>query len=669
MAYKIDYLILRLFNLCDHSNKNKYHNKTMSVISPLHEEHIYTVDLDQDCPNEIIVKVFDFLKKKNFKPEPVDLVKLIKFIKNPLVFKMLIELLPYPNWIKWFTDISILKYYWSTELINKIIDSNRSKINCAILNGDNFDDHLINMTNTYDKNYNYIQPVLKKRLEKIKECLALYDIDITKLYGGTNVISFIGLNNKIGKDNVVLTFYPNTKLRIVLKQQVSYDIANGFIIISATNMIIKIYQKEVTTSNIFALDNGYINFDTQDIFVTAEFYQLYQINKKIELNQESNIIITWKKSATPIYFVITNVKVNIDKLYHYEACYECKKYHSGMCINGTICHCMSCSVINYHHRSETTDLTGFTAFITGIRVKIGFALAVRILRLGGKVIGTTRFTNFALYNFSQESDFDIWKDRLIIIECDFTNIDMVYNVIEMVKKYPINAIYNNAYRTVMASEYYNSTVRGLEKEFYEKMLLKNKAEQTTTLAKYDKNVHKIYTNIQSLDCTDLTAHRPPVQFNKFHDVVEIKHDNSWEKPIEKVDPKEIVECVAINQLVPTLFISCLKSHLTKPKFVIQVASPEGTFNTKKTNTHVHTNMCKSALNMLIRGLAEDTDSDLRAFTIDVGYVSGPFPGKEKYPVTLEDTSAKLLFPVIRHYNGKPLEKSFVNLRHYKPNVW
>mgnify|MGYP003353463355 CR=1 FL=1 len=63
-------------------------------------------------------------------------------------------------------------------------------------------------------------------------------------------------------------------------------------------------------------------------------------------------------------------------------------------------------------------------------------------------------------------------------------------------------------------------------------------------------------------------------------------------------PMEIIESTAINQLVPTLLITSLKSYLVPPKFIINVASLEGQFSTKKDGNHVHTNMHKAALNML-----------------------------------------------------------------------
>lgn len=57
--------------------------------------------------------------------------------------------------------------------------------------------------------------------------------------------------------------------------------------------------------------------------------------------------------------------------------------------------------------------------MTGGRIKIGYEIVLKLLRDGAIVYATTRFTHDAVIRFKEEKDFDIWKDRLFLLQCDF----------------------------------------------------------------------------------------------------------------------------------------------------------------------------------------------------------------------------------------------------------
>lgn len=82
--------------------------------------------------------------------------------------------------------------------------------------------------------------------------------------------------------------------------------------------------------------------------------------------------------------------------------------------------CFSCGLFNYECCKESTDMSGWTVLLTGCRHTVGLATALRLLRMGAAVIGTTRFPGAALVNFASEPDYETWRDRLTVIECDFT---------------------------------------------------------------------------------------------------------------------------------------------------------------------------------------------------------------------------------------------------------
>lgn len=53
--------------------------------------------------------------------------------------------------------------------------------------------------------------------------------------------------------------------------------------------------------------------------------------------------------------------------------------------------CPACASLNYTKRQEVCDLTGRVAIVTGARVKIGYRIALKLLRCGATVIATSRF--------------------------------------------------------------------------------------------------------------------------------------------------------------------------------------------------------------------------------------------------------------------------------------
>ena len=83
-------------------------------------------------------------------------------------------------------------------------------------------------------------------------------------------------------------------------------------------------------------------------------------------------------------------------------CYICKQPYSE------IHHfydqlCPECAEHNFAKRSETADLTGKVALLTGGRVKIGYQAGIKLLRAGAHLIVTTRFPRDAAKRFSEET--------------------------------------------------------------------------------------------------------------------------------------------------------------------------------------------------------------------------------------------------------------------------
>lgn len=61
--------------------------------------------------------------------------------------------------------------------------------------------------------------------------------------------------------------------------------------------------------------------------------------------------------------------------------------------------CITCGDFNFLKRNQKSDLTDFIALVTGARIKIGFEIAIKLLRDGATVIATTRFWKDAFLRY------------------------------------------------------------------------------------------------------------------------------------------------------------------------------------------------------------------------------------------------------------------------------
>ncbi len=83
-------------------------------------------------------------------------------------------------------------------------------------------------------------------------------------------------------------------------------------------------------------------------------------------------------------------------------CYVCKRKY-------TTIHpfydqmCTECGDLNYAKRSETADLSGRVALLTGGRVKIGYQAGIKLLRAGAHLIVTTRFPRDSAVRYAAEA--------------------------------------------------------------------------------------------------------------------------------------------------------------------------------------------------------------------------------------------------------------------------
>jgi hypothetical protein len=108
--------------------------------------------------------------------------------------------------------------------------------------------------------------------------------------------------------------------------------------------------------------------------------------------------------------------------------------------------CSNCSEFNFAKRSFSFDLTDKVALVTGARVKIGYQIALKLLRMNCTVLITTRFPHDASIRFSKENDFEEFGNRLYIYGIDFRDISMVHQFARHIKHvHPrLDILINNA---------------------------------------------------------------------------------------------------------------------------------------------------------------------------------------------------------------------------------
>lgn len=688
----------------------------MNVIIPLSNENYYRLELDNlKISSDLIVQTHKIIKSENNDKKIIKkVVDLIKKTNNIGVFDVLINLLDYTIWIGLFKQCFVLKYYWDDELLKRIEDINKFKIHSYILNyAENQhitqntirNQNIIKLSNSYDSKFNYISKILIKRICKFKKILEEIfepehlDHFLENSIGCEYVVYSLGCNELfLVNDNLfiqdflsielILTFFPIKKTTFKIKPDVIFYSLCDFYCYKLNNLIIRIWKKSFDTHNVFSVSNAYIelNASTENEInseINASGYQkfnfdFYQIIKmqSNEYYKFNNILNNTSsiKSGNKCYLKI-NLDIQIDKIIKKEffKCYECKKIWNGYSLPDYKLHCIECGIKNYNWVQQKADLTGLTFFITGIRVKIGLATTLRLLRAGAKVIGTTRYPNFALYNYSKEPDYEKWKNNLSIIQADFLVLDSVYKLLEIIEKYTINGFINMAFRTIRPSEYYVKSVEELETQIEQQIYIENNTNTNVNITDIliSNKKSQYYLELKEINTSRLICWKPEIMLNKFGDVQEIPHDNSWNQTIDQVDPKEIVECMALNQLVPTLLINKLKSKLIEPKFIINVGSFEGQFDTPKTDKHIHTNMCKSALNMLIRSLEEDPDQNLHTYTINPGYITGMKINNSEHDFPLKpiDGASRITWPIFQFANGIKLDKSWTKIGNYEKAKW
>lgn len=355
-----------------------------------------------------------------------------------------------------------------------------------------------------------------------------------------------------------------------------------------------------------------------------------------------------------------------------QICYVCRKsclqvHHHFLRM------CPPCGDLNMVKRFQGHDLTGRVALVTGARVKIGFAVGLKLLRCGATLIATSRFPHDCARRYAQQADSAAWLDRLFVYGVDLRDMNGAVRLCAHIaaRWSHLDLLVNNAAQTVRRPPvFYRHLLPGEEAPLPAALADRVQADPhaaaggtgaleaplkrhlvcgssgssggaiavSVPMVETPKRTHMAtsaalsQTALVPCDECDDPKIFPPGLLDANGQQVDLRRETSWTQRLATVDLMEVLEVFVVNAIGPIILNQRLLPLLERAAsrsgaaHIVNVSAMEGKFARPKSTRHPHTNMAKAALNMMTRTAAADyAASGVYMNSVDTGWVTQEKP--------------------------------------------
>ncbi|WP_327739113.1 SDR family oxidoreductase [Streptomyces nojiriensis] len=385
-----------------------------------------------------------------------------------------------------------------------------------------------------------------------------------------------------------------------------------------------------------------------------------------------------------------------------QRCYVCKNHYRHV---HDFYHllCPGCADENLARRTARTDLTGRRALLTGGRVKIGYQVALMLLRDGAELTVTSRFPQDTVRRFAAAPGAAQWWHRLRIAALDLRDPRQVLAFTDhmLSQGLPLDVLINNAAQTLRRSPQAYTALSAAEPtpapasvtapQIWTAPGFSVPGPRTAPLPWTAELAPRIQTPralpapahaAEASPAAPAAAPLPQEAVDEAGLLPETTATNSWTLRLGQIDPTELLEVQLVNAVAPFLLADRLLPLLDASphphRYLINVSAVEGQFTVRnKTGDHPHTNMAKAALNMLTRTSAADLATrGIHTCSVDTGWVTDekPLPARERHaatgwrpPLDIVDGAARIYHPIVQGQAGAPVHG--ILLKDYRQVPW